>query len=54
MHVAISQCFNVQGKLLDGKVFDSSLSREPLVVELGKRTVIAGKLSFDLFVFLNQ
>ncbi|KAM3621075.1 uncharacterized protein V6R79_005573 [Siganus canaliculatus] len=30
------------GKVLDGKVFDSSLSREPLVVDLGKRTVIAG------------
>ncbi|CAB1353775.1 unnamed protein product [Coregonus sp. 'balchen'] len=29
------------GKLLaDGKVIDSSLSRDPLVVELGKRTVI--------------
>lgn len=47
-------CFNVQGKLLDGKVFDSSLSREPLVVELGKRTVIAGNLSFDQFLLLNQ
>ncbi|CAK6955625.1 peptidyl-prolyl cis-trans isomerase FKBP11 [Scomber scombrus] len=31
------------GKLMDGKVIDSSLSRDPLVVELGKRTVIAGK-----------
>ncbi|XP_073324331.1 peptidyl-prolyl cis-trans isomerase FKBP11 [Pagrus major] len=30
------------GKLLDGKVIDSSLSVDPLVVELGKRTVIAG------------
>ncbi|KAL7891579.1 hypothetical protein AOLI_G00010550 [Acnodon oligacanthus] len=30
------------GRLLDGKVIDSSLSREPLVVELGKRTVISG------------
>ncbi|XP_054640657.1 peptidyl-prolyl cis-trans isomerase FKBP11 [Dunckerocampus dactyliophorus] len=30
------------GKLMDGKVIDSSLSRDPLVVELGKRTVIAG------------
>ncbi|XP_027003232.1 peptidyl-prolyl cis-trans isomerase FKBP11 [Tachysurus fulvidraco] len=30
------------GRLLDGKVIDSSLSRDPLVVELGKRTVIAG------------
>ncbi|XP_076012769.1 peptidyl-prolyl cis-trans isomerase FKBP11 [Genypterus blacodes] len=30
------------GKLMDGKVIDSSLSREPLAVELGKRTVIAG------------
>ncbi|XP_013988253.1 peptidyl-prolyl cis-trans isomerase FKBP11 [Salmo salar] len=31
------------GKLLaDGKVIDSSLSRDPLVVELGKRTVIPG------------
>ncbi|XP_061834536.1 peptidyl-prolyl cis-trans isomerase FKBP11 [Nerophis lumbriciformis] len=30
------------GKLMDGKVIDSSLSREPLVVELGKRTVISG------------
>ena len=36
-------CFPVQGKLLDGKVIDSSLSMDPLVVELGKRTVIAGK-----------
>ncbi|XP_017271236.1 peptidyl-prolyl cis-trans isomerase FKBP11 [Kryptolebias marmoratus] len=30
------------GKLVDGKVIDSSLSRDPLVVELGKRAVIAG------------
>lgn len=30
------------GKLIDGKVIDSSLSRDPLVVELGKRTVIPG------------
>ncbi|XP_070815160.1 peptidyl-prolyl cis-trans isomerase FKBP11 [Chaetodon trifascialis] len=30
------------GKLMDGKVIDSSLSMDPLVVELGKRTVIAG------------
>ncbi|XP_026872544.1 peptidyl-prolyl cis-trans isomerase FKBP11 [Electrophorus electricus] len=30
------------GRLLDGKVIDSSLSRDPLVVELGKRTVISG------------
>ncbi|XP_041834117.1 peptidyl-prolyl cis-trans isomerase FKBP11 [Melanotaenia boesemani] len=30
------------GKLMDGKVIDSSLSRDPLVVELGKRTVIHG------------
>uniref|UniRef100_A0A8C6WWL0 peptidylprolyl isomerase n=1 Tax=Neogobius melanostomus TaxID=47308 RepID=A0A8C6WWL0_9GOBI len=30
------------GKLLDGKVIDTSLSRDPLVVELGKRTVIIG------------
>ncbi|KAM9799916.1 peptidyl-prolyl cis-trans isomerase FKBP11 [Syngnathus acus] len=29
-------------KLMDGKVIDSSLSRDPLVVELGKRTVISG------------
>lgn len=47
----------VQGKLMDGKVIDSSLSMEPLVVELGKRTVIAGKLTADLskiFSLLNQ
>lgn len=30
------------GKLMDGKIIDSSLSRDPLVVELGKRTVIPG------------
>ncbi|KAM6980732.1 peptidyl-prolyl cis-trans isomerase FKBP11 [Aplochiton taeniatus] len=30
------------GKLMDGKVIDSSLSRDPLLVELGKRTVIPG------------
>ncbi|XP_053724505.1 peptidyl-prolyl cis-trans isomerase FKBP11 [Synchiropus splendidus] len=30
------------GKLMDGQVIDTSLSRDPLVVELGKRTVIAG------------
>ncbi|XP_068171544.1 peptidyl-prolyl cis-trans isomerase FKBP11 [Antennarius striatus] len=30
------------GKLMDGKVIDSSLSMDPLLVELGKRTVIAG------------
>ncbi|KAK1796509.1 hypothetical protein P4O66_009538 [Electrophorus voltai] len=33
------------GRLLDGKVIDSSLSRDPLVVELGKRTVISGMCS---------
>lgn len=32
----------VQGRLTDGKVIDTSLSREPLVVELGKRSVITG------------
>ncbi|XP_056315434.1 peptidyl-prolyl cis-trans isomerase FKBP11 [Danio aesculapii] len=30
------------GRLMDGKVIDTSLSREPLVVELGKRSVITG------------
>ncbi|XP_075893079.1 peptidyl-prolyl cis-trans isomerase FKBP11 [Nelusetta ayraudi] len=30
------------GKLMDGKVIDSSLSMNPLVVVLGKRTVIPG------------
>ncbi|XP_026113032.1 peptidyl-prolyl cis-trans isomerase FKBP11 [Carassius auratus] len=30
------------GRLMDGKVIDTSLSREPLVVELGKRSVIIG------------
>lgn len=33
----------LQGKLMDGKVIDSSLSMNPLVVVLGKRTVIPGK-----------
>lgn len=32
---------------MDGKVIDTSLSRDPLVVELGKRTVIAGKSTND-------
>ncbi|KAG7238273.1 hypothetical protein INR49_030984 [Caranx melampygus] len=39
---AYTLAVNVTGKLMDGKVIDSSLSRDPLVVELGKRTVIAG------------
>ncbi|XP_024119490.1 peptidyl-prolyl cis-trans isomerase FKBP11 [Oryzias melastigma] len=30
------------GRLMDGKVIDTSLSRDPLLVELGKRTVIPG------------
>uniref|UniRef100_H2L7T6 peptidylprolyl isomerase n=1 Tax=Oryzias latipes TaxID=8090 RepID=H2L7T6_ORYLA len=30
------------GRLMDGKVIDTSLSRDPLVIELGKRTVIPG------------
>ncbi|KAK5610956.1 hypothetical protein CRENBAI_023856 [Crenichthys baileyi] len=30
------------GRLMDGKVIDSSLSWDPFVVELGKRTVIPG------------
>ncbi|XP_065150087.1 peptidyl-prolyl cis-trans isomerase FKBP11 [Paramisgurnus dabryanus] len=30
------------GRLMDGKVIDTSLSREPLLVELGKRSVITG------------
>lgn len=35
---------------MDGKVIDSSLSRDPLVVELGKRTVIAGVLTNNYYV----
>ncbi|KAG9340244.1 hypothetical protein JZ751_021685 [Albula glossodonta] len=42
------------GKLLDGKVIDSSLSRDPLVVELGKRTVISGLEQSLLGVCLGQ
>ncbi|KAG5838214.1 hypothetical protein ANANG_G00221410 [Anguilla anguilla] len=42
------------GKLLDGKVIDSSLSRDPLVVELGKRTVIPGLEQSLLGVCLGQ
>ncbi|XP_051997286.1 peptidyl-prolyl cis-trans isomerase FKBP11-like [Xyrauchen texanus] len=30
------------GRLMDGKVIDTSLSREPMAVELGKRSVITG------------
>uniref|UniRef100_A0A3B3XRA0 peptidylprolyl isomerase n=1 Tax=Poecilia mexicana TaxID=48701 RepID=A0A3B3XRA0_9TELE len=30
------------GKLMDGQIIDSSLSRDPLVIVLGKRTVIPG------------
>ncbi|XP_043939729.1 peptidyl-prolyl cis-trans isomerase FKBP11 [Protopterus annectens] len=30
------------GKLLDGRVIDTSLSRDPLVIELGKKQVIPG------------
>ncbi|XP_027858854.1 peptidyl-prolyl cis-trans isomerase FKBP11 [Xiphophorus couchianus] len=30
------------GKLMDGQLIDSSLSKDPLVLVLGKRTVIAG------------
>ncbi|KAF6732160.1 Peptidyl-prolyl cis-trans isomerase FKBP11 [Oryzias melastigma] len=37
------------GRLMDGKVIDTSLSRDPLLVELGKRTVIPGKKSKQLF-----
>lgn len=33
-------------------MIDSSLSLDPLVVELGKRTVIAGKLTVNPFVSL--
>ncbi|KAJ8397062.1 hypothetical protein AAFF_G00011160 [Aldrovandia affinis] len=42
------------GRLLDGKVIDSSLSRDPLVVELGKRTVISGLEQSLLGVCLGQ
>ncbi|KAL4655542.1 FK506-binding protein 11 precursor-like [Arapaima gigas] len=42
------------GRLLDGKVIDSSLSRDPLVVELGKRTVIAGLEQSLLGVCVGQ
>ncbi|KAI1892250.1 hypothetical protein AGOR_G00131420 [Albula goreensis] len=42
------------GKLLDGKVIDSSLSRDPLLVELGKRTVISGLEQSLLGVCLGQ
>ncbi|MFT7801060.1 FK506-binding protein 11 precursor-like [Arapaima gigas] len=44
----------LQGRLLDGKVIDSSLSRDPLVVELGKRTVIAGLEQSLLGVCVGQ
>ncbi|XP_078057440.1 peptidyl-prolyl cis-trans isomerase FKBP11-like isoform X4 [Mustelus asterias] len=33
---------NKQGKLEDGTLFDNSLIRDPLVVELGKKQVIPG------------
>ncbi|XP_018581498.1 peptidyl-prolyl cis-trans isomerase FKBP11 isoform X2 [Scleropages formosus] len=42
------------GRLLDGKVIDSSLSRDPLVVELGKRTVIPGLEQSLLGVCVGQ
>ncbi|TNN65644.1 Peptidyl-prolyl cis-trans isomerase FKBP11 [Liparis tanakae] len=38
------------GKLIDGKVIDSSLSVDPLVVELGKRTVIPGDATLEFEV----
>lgn len=38
---------------MDGKVFDSSLSRDTLLVELGKRTVIAGNLQSHSHVFVG-
>ncbi|KAJ0068443.1 hypothetical protein NL108_008398, partial [Boleophthalmus pectinirostris] len=42
------------GKLMDGKVIDTSLSRDPLVVELGKRTVITGKSNSGSLVLSQQ
>lgn len=32
-----------QGSLEDGRIIDTSLSRDPLQVELGKRQVIPGE-----------
>lgn len=32
----------LQGSLVDGRIIDTSLSRDPLVIELGQKQVIAG------------
>ncbi|CAL8339101.1 unnamed protein product [Merluccius merluccius] len=44
VHSAMGDTLQIHytGKLMDGKVIDSSLSRDPLFVELGKKTVIPG------------
>lgn len=34
---------SLQGSLEDGRIIDTSLSRDPLQVELGKRQVIPGE-----------
>lgn len=31
-----------QGSLVDGRIFDTSLTRDPLVIELGQKQVIPG------------
>lgn len=37
-----SDALSPQGSLVDGRVIDTSLARDPLVIELGQKQVIPG------------
>lgn len=40
--VKLDLAFCLQGSLVDGRIIDTSLTRDPLVIELGQKQVIPG------------
>lgn len=40
--VGLDLAFCLQGSLVDGRIIDTSLTRDPLVIELGQKQVIPG------------
>ncbi|KAB0399195.1 hypothetical protein E2I00_006251 [Balaenoptera physalus] len=42
LQVETLKLFPPQGSLVDGRIFDTSLTRDPLVIELGQKQVIPG------------
>lgn len=45
---------SLQGSLVDGRIIDTSLSRDPLVIELGQKQVIPGMYPASLIPFLSN